>query len=199
LGKRTDRRKEAVERSGGEVFIIPFVKKASTSNLIETILKRYEKAPEKICFPFRKRSPPSDSRCRRIPLHGASPFCQPGESIKSLEEALSKDRLIFLVAQKKLSEEDPSPKDLYKVGTVAAVMKMLKLPDGKVKILIQGLSKASVKETLQTTPYLLVRVENIKDPFITGDYPLKREALMRNVREQLERIVSYGKPPLPGP
>ena len=119
-------------------------------------------------------------------------FVSREKSIKSLEEALSRDRLIFLVAQKKLSEEDPSPKDLYKVGTVAVVMKMLKLPDGKVKILVQGLSKASVRETVQTAPYLLVKVENIKDPFVT-EITLETEALMRNVREQLERIVSYGK------
>jgi len=119
-------------------------------------------------------------------------FVSREKSIKSLEEALSKDRLIFLVAQKKVSEEDPSPKDLYRVGTVGVVMKMLKLPDGKIKILVQGLSKASVKEILQTTPYLLVKVENIKDPFIT-EITLETEALMRNVREQLERIVSYGK------
>ncbi len=119
-------------------------------------------------------------------------FVSREKSIKSLEEALSKDRLIFLVAQKKLSEEDPSPKDLYRMGTVAIVMKMLKLPDGKVKILVQGLSKASIKETIQTSPCLLVRVENIKDPFIT-EITLETEALMRNVREQLERIVSYGK------
>jgi ATP-dependent Lon protease len=119
-------------------------------------------------------------------------FVSREKSIKSLEEALSKDRLIFLVAQKKVSEEDPSPKDLYRVGTVGVVMKMLKLPDGKIKILVQGLSKASIKEILQTTPYLLVKVENIKDPFIT-EITLETEALMRNVREQLERIVSYGK------
>jgi ATP-dependent Lon protease len=78
------------------------------------------------------------------------------------------------------------------VGTVALVMKMLKLPEGKIKILVQGLSKASIKDTLQTTPYFLVKVENIKDPFIT-EITLETEALMRNVREQLERIVSYGK------
>jgi ATP-dependent Lon protease len=119
-------------------------------------------------------------------------FVSREKSIKSLEEALSKDRLIFLVAQKKVSEEDPSSKDLYRVGTVAVIMKMLKLPDGKVKILVQGLSKASIKETLQTTPYLLVKIENIKDPFVT-EITLETEALMRNVREQLERIVSYGK------
>lgn len=119
-------------------------------------------------------------------------FVSREKSIKSLEEALSKDRLIFLVTQKNASEEEPSTKDLYRVGTVALIMKMLKLSDGKTKILVQGLSKASIKETLQTTPYYLVRVENIKDPFIT-EITLETEALMRNVREQLERIVSYGK------
>jgi ATP-dependent Lon protease len=119
-------------------------------------------------------------------------FINREKSIKSLEGSLSKDRLIFLVAQKNLSEEDPSINDLYRVGTVALVMKMLKLPDGKIKILVQGLSKASIKETLQTMPYFLVRVENIKDPFIT-EITLETEALMRNVREQLERISSYGK------
>ena len=71
-------------------------------------------------------------------------------------------------------------------------MRMLKLPDGKIKILVQGLSKASIKEVVQSTPCLLVRVENIKDPFVT-EITLETEALMRNVREQLERIVSYGK------
>lgn len=119
-------------------------------------------------------------------------FISREKSIKSLEEALAKDRLIFLVSQKNLSEEEPTIKDLYRVGTVALVMKMLKLPDGKIKILIQGLSKATLKETLQATPYLLVRVENIKDPFLT-EITLEIEALMRSVREQLERIASYGK------
>ncbi len=119
-------------------------------------------------------------------------FVSREKSIKALEEALSKDRLIFLVAQQNLSEEEPSFKDLYRVGTVALIMKMLKLPDGKIKILIQGLSKASVKEALQTAPYFLVKVENIKDPFVT-EITLETEALMRNVKEELERIVSYGK------
>jgi ATP-dependent Lon protease len=93
---------------------------------------------------------------------------------------------------KTFSEEEPTVKDLYRVGTVALVMKMLKLPDGKIKILIQGLSKATIKEMIQVTPYLLVRVENIKDPFLT-EITLEIEALMRSVREQLERIASYGK------
>lgn len=119
-------------------------------------------------------------------------FVSREKSIKSLEEALSRDRLIFLVSQKNPTEEDPSPKDLFQVGTVALIMKMLKLPDGKVKILIQGLSKASIKQILQTKPYLLARVESIKDPFVT-EITVETEALIRNVKEQLERIVSYGK------
>ncbi|MBM4340580.1 MAG: endopeptidase La [Deltaproteobacteria bacterium] len=114
------------------------------------------------------------------------------KSVKALEEALAKDRLIFLVSQKNLTEEEPAIKDLYRVGTVALVMKMLKLPDGKIKILIQGLSKAAIKDILYSTPYHLVRVENIKDPFLT-EITLEIEALMRSVREQLERIASYGK------
>jgi ATP-dependent Lon protease len=119
-------------------------------------------------------------------------FINREKSIKSLEAALSKDRLLFLVAQKNLSEEDPSPKDLYQVGTVALVMRMLKLPDDKVKILVQGLSKASLKEIHQTTPHFLAKIQHIKDPFVT-EINLETEALMRNIKEQLERIVSYGK------
>ena len=113
-------------------------------------------------------------------------------SVRALEEALSKDRLVFLIAQKNLSEEDPDPKDLYRIGTVALIMRMLKLPDGKIKILVQGLSKASIQEFEKSKPHLRVKVENIKDPFIT-EITLEIEALMRNIREQLERIVSYGK------
>jgi ATP-dependent Lon protease len=119
-------------------------------------------------------------------------FISREKSIRALEDALSKDRLVFLVAQKNLSEEDPAAKDLYRIGTVALVMRMLKLPDGKIKVLVQGISKASIEEFLKLKPCLLVRVENIKDPFMT-EITLETEALMRNIREQLERIASYGK------
>jgi ATP-dependent Lon protease len=119
-------------------------------------------------------------------------FITRDKSVKSLEAALAKDRLIFLAAQKKLSEEDPAIEDLYHIGTVALVMRMLKLPDEKIKILVQGISKASIREVLQKSPYFSVRIENIKDPFAT-EITLETEALMRNIKEQLERIVSYGK------
>ena len=62
-------------------------------------------------------------------------------SIKAVDEALSKDRLILLSAQKDIIVEEPSQNDIYDVGVVAMIMKMLKLPDGRVKILVQGLSQ----------------------------------------------------------
>ena len=151
------------------------------------------KEPEKDLFSLPKTLPLLPVRDIVIFPYMVLPLSVSREkSIKALEEALSKDRLIFLVAQKTGTEEDPSMKDLYRVGTVALIMKMLKLPDGKIKILVQGISKASIKETLRTSPYLLVKVESIKDPFVT-EITLETEALMRSVREQLERIVSYGK------
>jgi ATP-dependent Lon protease len=152
-----------------------------------------KKDPEKDLFTFPETLPLLPVRDMvAFPYMVLPLFVSREKSIKSLEEALSKDRLIFLVAQKNLTEEDPLIKDLYQVGTVALVMRMLKLPDGRMKILVQGLSKASIKEILQIAPYIIVKVENIKDPFIT-EITLETEALMRNVREQLERIVSYGK------
>ena len=152
-----------------------------------------KKGPESDLLSLSKKLPVLPVRDIVVFPHMVVPlFVSREKSIKALEEALSKDRLIFLVSQKNLSEDDPSMKDLYRVGTVGLVMRMLKLPDEKVKILVQGLSKASIKETLQTAPYFLVKVKSIKDPFIT-EISLETEALMRHVREQVERIVSYGK------
>jgi ATP-dependent Lon protease len=119
-------------------------------------------------------------------------FVSREKSVKALEEALSKNRLIFLVAQKNVSEEEPHAKDLYRFGTVALIMRMLKLPEGKIKILVQGLSRASMQEIYQSSPHFLAKVKNILDPFIT-EVTLETEALMRNIRDQLERIISYGK------
>jgi ATP-dependent Lon protease len=89
-------------------------------------------------------------------------FVSRERSVKALEEALSKNRLIFLVAQKSLSEEEPSFKDLYRVGTVALVMKMLKLPDGKDQKKIPTKQKAiPTKEvTVETQNYLAIFTSN---------------------------------------
>ena len=67
-------------------------------------------------------------------------------SIKAVDEALAKDRMIFLATQKVPTDDHPNPEAIYTVGTAAMVMKMLKLPDGRVKILVQGLAKGMIKE-----------------------------------------------------
>ena len=72
-------------------------------------------------------------------------FVARDKSISAVNEALSQNRMIFLVSQKDVDKEDPTEDDLYTVGTVAVIMRMLKLPDGRIRILIQGLSRAKVK------------------------------------------------------
>ena len=83
-------------------------------------------------------------------------------SIRAVDEALSEDRLIFLAAQKISTEEDPTPDNIYTVGTVAMVVKQLKLPDGRVKILVQGLAKARIVSFLEFAGIL--QGEDRKDP-----------------------------------
>lgn len=117
-------------------------------------------------------------------------------SIKAIEAALASNRLIFLVAQKVLEVENPSPQDIYRVGTVGLITRMLKLPDGRIKILVQGLSKAKTIKYVQKEPYYTVEVEKIQEPKIP-DISLEIEALMRNVKEQLEKMVTLGKVLLP--
>jgi len=74
-------------------------------------------------------------------------------SIRAVEEALSRDRLIFLVSQMNSAEENPAPVDIHRVGTIASIMRMLKLADGRVKILVQGLAKGEVDTYLKERPF----------------------------------------------
>ncbi|MBN2809194.1 MAG: endopeptidase La [Deltaproteobacteria bacterium] len=117
-------------------------------------------------------------------------------SIKAVDEALAGDRLIFLVTQKDLREENPDRSGVYRVGTISMIMRMLKLPDGRVKILVQGLAKAAITEVVQREPLFKVRVERVED--IEKDkLDLKTEAMMRSVKERLEKVISLGKPIAP--
>lgn len=114
-------------------------------------------------------------------------------SIRSVEEALAKNRLIFLASQKDISEENPSPENIYTTGTVAMIMRMRKLSDGRVKILIQGVAKGRVKNFTKTAPSFEVAVEKIED--LTSQTPVvETEALIRKAKEQIERIISLGRP-----
>jgi ATP-dependent Lon protease len=116
-------------------------------------------------------------------------------SIKAIEVALESNRMIFLTSQKDINIENPSPSDLYSVGTVGVIMRMLKLPDGRIKILVQGVSRAKTVKFIQKEPFYQVEIKTFPDVPLTVD--LETEALMRNVKEQIERLVSFGKVILP--
>ncbi len=113
-------------------------------------------------------------------------------SVNSVEHALANDRLIFLATQKDMNDEDPAPEAIYEVGTIAMIMRMLKLPDGRVKILVQGLAKGTITEYLSVKPFYSVQVQRLVE-VQEEEQSLETEALMRNAREQVSRIIALGK------
>jgi ATP-dependent Lon protease len=119
-------------------------------------------------------------------------FVSRDKSIRSVEEALAENRMIVLVSQKDLNKEDPEQADLYKVGTVAIIMRMLKLPDGRIRILIQGLSRASINSVEAKGDHIRALIQPISEP-LAPENSLEVEALVRNVRGSMERAASLGK------
>jgi ATP-dependent Lon protease len=110
-------------------------------------------------------------------------------SIRAVEEALSRDRLIFLVSQMNSSEENPAPADIHRVGTIASIMRMLKLADGRVKILVQGLAKGEVDTYLRERPFFEVKIKKVIEPTL-AEVPIEVEALMRTAKEKIEQILN---------
>ncbi|ADR19540.1 ATP-dependent proteinase [Calditerrivibrio nitroreducens DSM 19672] len=117
-------------------------------------------------------------------------------SIAAVDEALNSKRMIFLSTQKDPMMEDPGEDDIYKIGTVAMILRMLKLPDGRVKILVQGLKRGEIEEFVQKEQFFKTKIKTFdEEESPTSD--LKVEALIRYVKEQLAKAVNLGKPMLP--
>ncbi len=117
-------------------------------------------------------------------------------SIKAVDEALKGDRMILLLTQKDVSVETPAQEDLYRTGVVGMVMRTLKLPDGRVKVLVQGVTKARVIDFTRSDEFYIAKIEKIEEeqpPEIT----IEVEAMIRTVKEQMEKAVSLGKSVLP--
>lgn len=114
------------------------------------------------------------------------------KSIRAVEEALSRDRLILLVAQKDAEVEDPNSQEIYPIGTVTMIMRVLKMPDGRVKILVQGLARTRILEFLRKEPYFEARIAEILDDEVPT-MGVELEALIRTVKEQVSRSASVGK------
>lgn len=110
------------------------------------------------------------------------------KSIRAVDAAMAKDRLLLLATQSNAKVENPTPEDIYGVGTVAMIIRMFKLPDGRVKALVQGLGKARIVNYEETKPFYQVKIEQIPDPEI-GKMGVETEALMRNACDQTEKIL----------
>jgi len=113
-------------------------------------------------------------------------------SLDAVNQALaSEQRMCFIVAQRDASEEDPKPSSLYRVGTVGIVMRMRKLSDGGVKILVQGISRARIERFVSDVPSYRVRFDLLDDePAATS---VEVEALVRTVKQNVERVSELGR------
>src|SRR5213078_3755551 len=119
-------------------------------------------------------------------------FVNRDRSAKAVDQALSEKRMILLVSQKNANVDDPKAEDLHDFGTVSVILRMLKLPDGRVRILVQGFSRAKVEYFDDSKAYITAKVEPKTEPQVVPDSP-ELEALIRNVKSSLEKMVSLGK------
>lgn len=110
-------------------------------------------------------------------------------SVQAVEAAATQGRHIFLCAQKDAQVENPTMEDLYPVGSVALILRLLKMPDGRIKALVQGVSRARLITLHPSGSHLTARVELLTEPEATAPES-EQEALVRFAREQCERILS---------
>jgi len=122
-------------------------------------------------------------------------------SVLAVDRALADNRMILLVAQKDPSLEDPEEANLHRIGTAGVIMRMLKLPDGRIRILVQGLARVRLQHLSQTEPFLQAKVEVLTErdgEAARGEEPdpdriLAVEARVRNVKDGLDRVATLGK------
>lgn len=112
------------------------------------------------------------------------------KSVKALEAVMQTDKSIFLLSQKNPADEDPAADGLYEVGTLATVLQLLKLPDGTVKVLVEGQQRARRRKLDEAGDYLVAQVETVED--VDPDGP-EVEALMRSAAKQFEGYVKSAK------
>jgi ATP-dependent Lon protease len=112
------------------------------------------------------------------------------KSVAALEAAMAADKDIFLVAQLDPAEDDPARADLYEVGVTATVLQLLKLPDGTVRVLVEGRARASIATLAEDGDYLIAEVEAVADEEVEGP---EVKALMRSVVSQFENYAKLNR------
>ncbi len=112
------------------------------------------------------------------------------KSVRALEEVMRGDKQILLATQKNSADDDPAPSAIYDVGVVASVLQLLKLPDGTVKVLVEGKSRAAVLRFTDTSNFFEAEITGLEED---GEDEPETEALSRAVAEQFENYVKLNK------
>ena len=112
------------------------------------------------------------------------------KSVQAIEEAMINDRCIFLATQKEAQTDDPGQDDIYRIGTVAEVKQLLKLPGGTIRVLVEGLTRGKIKQYSSNEPYFQVEIEQYSEDFAKNN---EIEALMRSLVYQFEQYVKFSK------
>ncbi|ADP67944.1 ATP-dependent protease LA [Buchnera aphidicola str. JF98 (Acyrthosiphon pisum)] len=112
------------------------------------------------------------------------------KSIKCIETSMNNDKKIMLIAQKEASKDEPTPKDLFDIGTISAILQMLKLPDGTVKVLIEGLQRAHIKNLTNNGEHFIAEVELISSSNLLDK---NQEVLIRTTMNQFESYIKLNK------
>ncbi len=114
------------------------------------------------------------------------------KSIRAVDQALVENRMILLLSQKQQETENPGEGDLHRIGTAALIMRVLKLPDGRIRALVQGIQRVRVEYFTETQNLFVAKVEPLAEPE-GAERSLEVDALLRTVRQTLEKAVSLGK------
>ncbi|SFD61260.1 ATP-dependent proteinase. Serine peptidase. MEROPS family S16 [Bacillus sp. OV194] len=112
------------------------------------------------------------------------------KSVQALEQVMLDDQHIFLSTQKEVAVEDPSGEQIYEIGTLSKVNQMLKLPNGTIRVLVEGIKRGKIKQFIDREEYLEVEVELIEDK---GEKDLEIQALMRTALQQFEQYINLSK------
>ena len=110
-------------------------------------------------------------------------------SIRLIDKALAEDQLVGVFTQREASIEEPTQDDLYSVGTITHIHKMFKLPDGSLRLIVQGLARVSLKNIIETDPFIRAAVSSAEESVSDSDH-LEIDALQRNINNNFQQIVS---------
>lgn len=108
------------------------------------------------------------------------------KSVKALEAVMKDDRQILLASQRDAAEDDPGEEDIYRIGALANVLQLLKLPDGTVKVLVEGRERAEITDFIPNEDFFEATVEKIPEDGAESD---TISALQRSLVERFERYV----------